>query len=311
MDVATTTTETNRELRLPARSGRVMPAAARALHLASLCASRDQTRPVLCDVLWEGGDDLTRAVGTDTYRLIIVEVERTRAGVKPPPGRSWGLHAAAVRQAYRLQTWRRPELGFGICREDQTCVLVDGDGMEHVSEMGGLVGYEYPNWPKVMPDPEAWQWRASVRLGELAQLMRTMTKVYNKRGEWGPRVVCMPDDGLLTVWPSLELRQRTDWPPQWTGGALPTIRQDVRADHPVAINPQLAAEPLWRAAEWLGDDQEVDVIAYPGLGPLEISIADAGACRRLQLIVMPMVAYEVWGPAGDPQCDMTRAMMNG
>ena len=303
MAVATTTTETNRQLRLPARSGRVMPGAARALYLASLAASTDESRPVLCDVLWEGGDQVTRAVGTDTYRLMVVEVERTRAGLKPPPARSWGLYAAAVRQAYRLQEWRHEGLGFGIERAGDDCTLIQRAGPE--VHPGGPRGWArqgvttFPNWPNVVPDnDEQVHWRATVRLGELARLLRKMASTYCTRSSWGPRAIITPEPGAVAIWPSIAARldcSKRSWPVPWVGGEIEALSQDVRQDQPIAVNAQLAAEPLWRAAEWLGAEQPVEIVVRGQLYQLTFTARpEQHECRELLFIVMAMELGEIW-----------------
>ncbi len=284
--------ETDRTLRMPTRSGRIEGGAARALYLAALCAGTDATRPVLCDVLWEGADDCTRAVGTDSYRLMMVEVQRTRAGIKPATGRSWGLRAAGVRQALRLQRWRSDGQGIEYTRASDNCRIMDPYGDAHTAKP---CGEQHPRWRNMIPgEEEGISWRAAVALGDLARLMRRMSSVY-RGGSWGPRVIITPEAGAVGLWPSIDARIKyRRWPVPYVGGQIAAYIQVTR-DEPVALNAVLPARPLWRAVEWLGEDQEIEIIVRDRLEPIILRARpEEHQCRELLLVVMPMQLGEVW-----------------
>lgn len=275
-------------IRRPERSGMIQAEAVPMLDVASLVASRDRTRPALTHILWEGLSGSTRIVATDTYRLFVAQVKRTRAGIKPGPGKQWGIDAQTWRDTIRRQGQRRA-VEVGLTLDGDTCQL---SASGETAEWEFCEPIPWASWAHVMPreDPV---WGVQVSLAELSMAVNEMRKLYREQDQ--PTVTWWYlDGGELAIVPDTQMRDRNE-PPQQMSRAVEAKRVEQSGKTRLVLDLERLHDVLGRLAFFCGDEVVVQVRVRGELEPVEVVIPGCGLRMGTRLIVMPMMKIgEPW-----------------
>lgn len=154
------------------------PAAADAFERAALCASDDDSRPVLTTVALFFGEDppSLEVVATDSYRLGVVRIplaSPTRVPESPPlvPARACRVLAKQLKgvggpvEIRALEASGASGIGFALPDAEWTVRGVEG---------------EFPNWRQVVPEPEGGLLEFDSK--ELGSALRAAASVRSTRG---------------------------------------------------------------------------------------------------------------------------------
>jgi len=156
---------------------------ARALSQISASASRDETRPVLTGVLFEGEGDELRLVATDSYRLAVRSLE-----VDGADGVKFLVHARAVVEVARLAA-ECEEVAIDVASSQV------GFSLGAVTIQSRLIDGEFPAYKQLLPDdlpnrltvPKE-QFIASLK--RVAVLAQDATPVFLEADPAGSRLTC-------------------------------------------------------------------------------------------------------------------------
>lgn len=276
---------TDRMMRLP-RAGRIHQEALRALALAETCTDdSDGRRPVLTRVLWEGGEEITRITGTDTYRLISAQTARTRDCVKPRNGEAWELEGYAIGKATRTKAVRgaeKPEVR--IERDGDSAKLVsDGysEAWEALPVFSGDKPLPYPDWHKVVPQDEAIAWSVRLRLDHLHKALHGLVRTFEATRQGTACVYFMPGEEGLEIQPCVDLVEAGGWPVRHHG-CLVQGHTEVEKIEVVPVNAQYLRQVLPRWMEFEGSEAEVMIGIRQFAYPLWL------ATERVDMLLMPM-----------------------
>jgi len=272
--------------RQPARSGYLPPEVVPMLDVAALVASRDETRPVLRHVLWEGLKASTRVVATDTYRMFVARSLRRRSHVKPGAGDAWGIHAQVWCDVMRRQAQRdNREVHLG--RHGDVIELSCGGETRRwrwAESSDRDTWPDWPNWRKCVPDAAKVAWEIRVRLSELAQHIAAMRRAYHKR-EQSCRAWWYRHEEMLIIMPDLHLRER-HWDSRWVGAAIKGAVLRQRADVIMVLDLELLHDVLERLAYYCPDADAI-IRVWGELQPMQIVIPAEADRLESWLLVMP------------------------
>jgi DNA polymerase-3 subunit beta len=124
-----------------------------ALDRAALCASKDDTRPILTGVaLVATEDEALEVVATDSYRLGVVHVPVSSSGSSPdrPPVIPASVAKALAKQLKAI----RGTAEIRVLSPSAQSKLVAAISFEGTTWTVRTIEGEFPNWRQVMPEPD-------------------------------------------------------------------------------------------------------------------------------------------------------------
>jgi DNA polymerase-3 subunit beta len=149
-----------------------------ALDRAALCASKDDTRPILTGVaLRVTEDEALEVVATDSYRLGVVRVSVVSSGISAdgPP-----LIPAPVAKALAKQLKAiRGTAEIRVLSPGEQSKLVAAISFEGTTWTVRTIEGEFPNWRQVMPEPDGALFEFDPE--ELVSALRAATSVWGTK----------------------------------------------------------------------------------------------------------------------------------